>query len=156
MMRKNDLISHSAGDITTCIEQMENGDTKVKLIGTDGSYYCRTASSPHGGWQNSHVHVYVKEFYVVQSGWIAYASLGEQQLLIIKILKEGELIIVEPGTHHNIYMSANSVIHTIKHGSETYSDWVASPHLDGLTQSLTKDDILRRNVDIRSEVRGEG
>ena len=147
MNGENDTIDLNDEKITTSIEQMDNGDTKVKMTASDGSYYCRTAASSHGGWQNSHVHVNVTEFYVVQSGWIAYASLGEKQLPTIEIMKEGELVVVEPGTKHNIYMSAHSVIHTIKHGPETYSDWIASPELDQLTKSLTQEDILRRSID---------
>jgi cupin superfamily acireductone dioxygenase involved in methionine salvage len=131
--------------VKTSFEQMVNGEQKYKMIAEDGSYYCRTVASSQGAWQNSHVHVYVTEFYVVQTGWIAYASLGDDQMPSIRVMREGEHIVVQPGVHHNIYMSANSVIHTIKHGKDTSSDWTASPELDRLTQSITEKELVQKN-----------
>lgn len=131
-------------DVKTSFEQMANGERKYKMIATDGSYYCRTVASSQGAWQNSHFHVNVTEFYVVQAGWIAYASYGEDQTLSIQLIGEGEHIVAQPGVHHNIYMSANSVIHTIKHGPDTSSDWRASPGLDSLTQPLTEKELLQK------------
>ncbi|WP_458125958.1 cupin domain-containing protein [Paenibacillus sp. Z3-2] len=130
--------------VKTSFEQMANGEQKYKMIAEDGSYYCRTVASSQGAWQNSHVHVNVTEFYMVQSGWIAYARYGDDQMLSIRVMREGEHIVVQPGVHHNIYMSANSVIHTIKHGTNTSSDWTASPELDRLTQSLTEKELFQK------------
>ncbi|MDR6715645.1 hypothetical protein [Paenibacillus sp. 2003] len=130
--------------VKTSFEQMENGEQKYKMIAEDGSYYCRTVASSRGAWQNSHVHINLTEFYVVQTGWIAYASYGDDQMLSIRVMDAGEHSIVQPGIHHNIYMSAHSAIHTIKHGLNTSSDWTASPELDRLTQSLTEKELLQK------------
>lgn len=130
--------------VKTSFEQMANGEQKYKMISEDGSYYCRTVASSQGAWQNSHVHIRLTEFYVVQSGWIAYASYGDDQVFSIRVMREGEHIIVQPGVHHNIYMSAHSTIHTIKHGLNTSSDWMASPELDRLTQSVTEKELLQK------------
>lgn len=61
--------------VKTSFEQMANGEQKYKMIAEDGSYYCRTVASSHGAWQNSHVHINLTEFYVVQTGWIGVCQL---------------------------------------------------------------------------------
>ncbi|CAM4210547.1 hypothetical protein [Paenibacillus xylanexedens] len=71
-------------------------------------------------------------------------SYGDDQMFSIRVTRAGEHIIVQPGIHHNIYMSAHSSIHTIKHGLNTSSDWTASPELDRLTQSLTEEELLQK------------
>lgn len=44
---------------------------------------------------------------------------------------------VTPYIHHNIYLSSNSVIHTIKYGSHIeQNDWYSSPQLDEQTKFL--------------------
>jgi hypothetical protein len=40
-------------------------------------------------------------------------------------------------------VSANSVIHTIKYGLNTHSDWSASPELDSVTQILMESELLQ-------------
>ncbi|PWW40827.1 MULTISPECIES: cupin domain-containing protein [Paenibacillus] len=130
-------------NVITTFEQMANGERKYKMVSADGSYYCRTIASSQGGWQNSHFHNHITEFYVVQSGWIAYANFANDQTLEIRVMGEGDHIIVEPGVHHNLYMSANSVIHTIKYGLNTHSDWSASPELDSVTQALMESELLQ-------------
>ncbi|MEK4661785.1 cupin domain-containing protein [Priestia sp. FSL H7-0729] len=129
--------------VKTSFEQMANGEQKYKMIAEDGSYYCRTVASSHGAWQNSHFHTNLTEFYVVQSGWIAYANFTDDQNLEIRVMGEGDHMIVEPGVHHNIYMSAHSVIHTIKYGLNTHRDWSASPELDSITQTLMESELLQ-------------
>lgn len=132
-------------DVKVFYEQMDNGECKYKMIADDGSYYCRTVASREGAWQNSHLHLHVTEHYLVQAGWIAYASYKEgQSILHLRIVTEGQHIVVQPGVHHNLYMSAGSVIHTIKYGMNTASDWTASPELDRLTQSLSEYEILQK------------
>ncbi|OMF16680.1 hypothetical protein BK131_01390 [Paenibacillus amylolyticus] len=64
-------------------------------------------------------------------------------MLSIQVMREGEHIVVQPGVHHNVYMSANSVIHTIKYGLNTHSDWSASPELDWVTQTLMESELLQ-------------
>ncbi|OAX50179.1 hypothetical protein [Paenibacillus sp. AD87] len=79
----------------------------------------------------------------MQSGWIAYANFTNDQTLEIRVMGEGNHIIVQPGVHHNLYMSANSVIHTIKYGLNTDSDWSASPELDSVTQKLMESELIQ-------------
>lgn len=130
-------------NVITTFEQMANGERKYKMVSEDGSYYCRTIASSQGAWQNSHFHNHITEFYIVQFGWIAYANFTNDQTLEITVMGEGNHIIVQPGVHHNLYMSANSVIHTIKYGLNTDSDWSASPELDRVTQTLIESELLQ-------------
>lgn len=144
-MNRNKTMELLLGDdVRALYEQMDNGESKYKMIADDGSYYCRTAASREGAWQNSHLHLHVTEHYLVQTGWIAYATYEGQSILHLRIVTEGHHIVVHPGIHHNLYMSAGSVIHTIKYGMNTASDWTASPELDRLTQSLSEYEILQK------------
>ncbi|MCR8632763.1 hypothetical protein [Paenibacillus radicis (ex Xue et al. 2023)] len=122
--------------IETKYDLMPNGERRFRLnCSTDGNSYCRTVASENGAWQNSHYHKSVSEFYIVQSGWIVYAEKREGELKF-RLLREGENVSFEPLVHHNIYLSSNSVIHTIKYGQALDNDWFASPELDNLTKHL--------------------
>ncbi|MEA3318632.1 MAG: hypothetical protein U9Q88_01300 [Bacillota bacterium] len=125
-----------ASGIEINFELMNNGEKRYRLVGSDGSGYCRTVCSGTGAWQNSHYHKFVSEFYLVQSGWIVYAELNAEGEMNFHILREGESVHVTPLIHHNIYMSSNSVIHTIKYGGEANTiDWFASEELDDLIRT---------------------
>lgn len=130
--------------IKTKYDLMDNGERRFRLNCTaDGSSYCRTVASKTGAWQNSHYHEYASEFYVVQSGWIVTAQKVENELKL-RLLKEGESVTFLPYVHHNIYLSAGSVIHTIKYGTVTAlgTDWIASPELDELTKHLSPNSLF--------------
>jgi hypothetical protein len=46
---------------------------------------------------------------------------------------------------HNVYMSAHSVVHTIKHGPiDGAEDWTPAPELDAATKCITEEEILKR------------
>lgn len=129
--------------ISINFEQMSNGEKRYRLVGSDGSSYCRTVGSEIGAWQNSHYHKKVSEFYIVQSGWIGYAELGLDGERRMKILHAGESMTVNPFVHHNIYLSPNTTIHTIKYGEiGDQKDWFSSKKLDYLTKKLSEDDLL--------------
>ncbi|WP_282940118.1 cupin domain-containing protein [Paenibacillus sp. RC67] len=122
--------------IATKYDLMDNGERRFRLnCSLDGSSYCRTVASDQGAWQNSHYHKSVSELYVVQSGWIVYASKKESEMKL-GILRQGDNITFQPGVHHNIYLSSDSVIHTIKYGDYLENDWFSSPELDKLTKHL--------------------
>lgn len=101
--------------ISTLHHEMPNGEFRFRLNKADGTSYIRTEASVEGAWQNSHFHRHVRETYIVQSGWIAYAEPDVNDVRI-EVYREGELFTTKPGIVHNIYMPANSVIHTVKHG----------------------------------------
>jgi len=121
--------------------KMENGELRFRLKSCDGSGYVRTASAPESGWQKSHFHENVLETYVVQSGWMALASLCNDELVIDKY-DAGEVITTERLVPHNVYLPDNAVIHTVKHGNGAEkNDWHPCDKLDKLTKSLTELDI---------------
>lgn len=129
--------------IYTKHETMGNGERRFRLLHEDGSSYCRTEST-QGAWQNSHFHKGITELYVVQKGWIAFAELTTEDKVQIRILNQGKDVKVKPFLAHNIYMSADSVIHTIKYGSsDIATDWFASPKLDEHTRYLESMDLIR-------------
>lgn len=128
--------------IDTKYDLMDNGERKFRLnCLTDGSSYCRTVASKDGAWQNSHYHEFVSEIYVIQSGWIVYVQKDENELKMC-LLREGESVTFLPYVHHNIYLSAESVIHTIKYGTARGTDWIASPELDMLTKHLCPNSLF--------------
>jgi hypothetical protein len=96
------------------------------------------------GWQNSHYHKGLIETYIVQKGWIGFASLTEKEELRIDIYRAGEIITTEVDRPHNIYLSTKSVIHTVKHGDCSVSnDWFAHAKLDTMTKHLSETDLLK-------------
>ncbi|NMO98176.1 cupin domain-containing protein [Paenibacillus lemnae] len=130
--------------INVNFESLENGQIKYKLDGPEGSSYCRTVGAEKGSWQNSHYHQTLFELYVVQEGWIAYAEIDPAGKCEIRILEEGDTVIVEPFVHHNIFLSSNSIIHTVKYGKSSAGiDWFSSEKLDDYIQEFTEDEIIK-------------
>jgi len=95
--------------------KMDNGELRFRLIKNDGTAYIRTVSTKDSGWQQAHYHKKVKETYIVQKGWIGYAELNNNTM-VLKIYIKDECFTTHPNIIHNIYMPKNSVIHTVKHG----------------------------------------
>lgn len=127
--------------ITCNHEKMENGELRFRLTSSDGSGYIRTVSTPQSKWQKSHYHKEVKETYIVQKGWMVLASLRNGQVILEKYEK-GTSVTTELLVPHNVYLPADSVIHTVKHGESQESDWLAYPDLDAETIKLTENQIL--------------
>ncbi|WEM45067.1 cupin domain-containing protein (plasmid) [Photobacterium sp. DA100] len=99
---------------------------------SDGSGYIRTRyPDAEGAWQNSHYHISTYETYIVQSGRILFAELQDGKALI-KELTENEVITVKPGVHHNVFVTPNTDLHTVKHGATQVNDWHTSVELDRL------------------------
>ncbi|PAD31798.1 hypothetical protein [Paenibacillus sp. 7523-1] len=84
-------------EVRALYEQMDNGECKYKMIADDGSYYCRTVASREGAWQNSHLHLHVTEHYLVQVGWIAYASYEGQSILHLRIVTKDSTLLFNRG-----------------------------------------------------------
>ncbi|MDO3410572.1 hypothetical protein QWJ34_12440 [Saccharibacillus sp. CPCC 101409] len=125
---------------------MENGEKRFRLAASDGSSYIRTESAEDGAWQNSHYHQGVREIYIVEKGWIAYAELTDAGGLNLRLIEEGESIHVQPMKPHNIYMPPLAVTHVVKYGSDPglERDWFASEELDRLTRHLTEAELTKR------------
>ena len=131
------------------IEQMDNGENRFWLMKDGAGYILTEMSKDSCGWQNSHYHEGVMETYVVQRGWIASAEfVPEKDAMKMTVHRAGAVFTTHPGHHHNIYMSAEAVIHTVKHGDlsvqqKTGKDWFESKVLDALTKHLSEDEIFR-------------
>jgi oxalate decarboxylase/phosphoglucose isomerase-like protein (cupin superfamily) len=138
-----------AFDVELTHERMENGELRFRLFGDDLNGYIRTVATSKGGWQKSHVHTEFKEFYLVEFGWMAMAIPAPDGAPILKIYEEGQSCFSPPGQTHNIYLSADSVIHTIKFGVRKRGPrFEPRPDFDAMTTHLTEDQIRnggRRN-----------
>lgn len=143
-MKEITEIEAQAYGVYTKFDQMDNGESKFRLnCSMDGGSYYRTVAPDAGTWQNSHFHLAATELYIVQTGWIAYAEIRADQLLV-QLLREGDSVVFIPKVHHNIYLSARSVIHTIKYGQSLFEqDWYASPELDELTRRINPEVLFK-------------
>ena len=138
-MNRRDAARHG---IRTSFQRMDNGELRFRLMDEEGCGYIRTVMGPIGSWQNAHVHRRTLETYIVQSGWIALAQLRDGDLEL-RIHSEGALLTIEPEMPHNVYLSARTVIHTVKHGQCHPDDWQTSPDLDQLSKEYSEPDLLR-------------
>jgi hypothetical protein len=131
--------------IETFHQLMDNGEKRFRLIGSDGTSYIRTEASNEGGWQNSHFHKGLTEFYVVQNGWLVYAELSVEGKLSLRSMKRGDSIMVHPFIHHNLYMSPYTVTHVVKYRSDDViqTDWFPSLELDKLTRHIPESELLK-------------
>lgn len=140
--------------ITTRHDEMDNGEIRFRLEKQDGVAYIRTEASALGGWQQSHSHVTATETYIVQRGWIVHASLiGDAPHILL--VPAGESVTSPPGVVHNIYMPANSVMHTLKHGDALSGEAVRNEEsnlLDKLTQRLSEGQLLKLNTHVKDSI----
>ncbi|THB65101.1 MAG: hypothetical protein D6B26_04125 [Spirochaetaceae bacterium] len=126
--------------ICTNHEKMNNGELRFRLQSGDGSSYIRTVAGDCGAWQRSHYHEQTKETYIVQEGWMALAEQREGALLG-RIYEKGTLVTTKPGIVHNVYLPCGAVIHTVKHGAASQSDWHESEEFDRMTTKLSEKEI---------------
>lgn len=129
----------------------DNGEHRFRLAkgGADGGFRYTLVLIPEDerGWQKSHYHERMTETRVVQKGWVALADLMPDGSVKITVRHAGSVFTTPPGQRHNIYMSAGSVIHIVKHGdcSLGEDDWFVCPELDVQTKCLSEEDIFRRS-----------
>ena len=125
--------------------EMDNGELRFRLRSADGPAYALTRAGPKGAWQQSHFHQSARETYIVERGWIAFASRSGEQMKI-EVFAAGELFTTPPGVIHTIYMPANAVMHTIKHGASAADDRSTGPQtavLDAFVAALVDEDAIR-------------
>lgn len=128
--------------ITTKHEIMDNGELRFRMLSDDGSAYIRTVAGDTGAWQNSHYHKQVKETYIVQEGWFAYAELIDGKLVGHVYERDGS-VTTQPNIVHNVYLPKGAVIHTVKHGNTRDRDWWASEQFDRMTKNISEE-VLRK------------
>jgi mannose-6-phosphate isomerase-like protein (cupin superfamily) len=126
--------------VVTHHEQMENGEYRFRLEATDGTAYIRTVAGDRGAWQNSHFHNSVRETYIVQAGWMALAERKGHEVTI-RVYQPNEVVMTEPRLSHNVYLPAGAVIHVVRHGEASESDWHADAELDRITKPITEDEM---------------
>ena len=138
--------ARSKHGIVTCHGQMENDEFRFRLRNKrDGTAYVLTRASASGGWQRSHFHTRLLETYVVQSDWMALAELIDGRLSV-RTFGPGEVVTTRPGIVHNVYLPADAVIHTVKHGEAPGEDRAVdstTAAFDLLTRELASEDRIR-------------
>jgi hypothetical protein len=95
MAAKKSISTRSARDnygIYTDHELMPNGEARFRLLAQEGGYI-RTIASEAGKWQIAHKHKQLIETYVVESGWMGFADLVDDQLRI-RVITVGGLVSV--------------------------------------------------------------
>lgn len=126
--------------IHTIHHEMENGEMRFRLVSETGSSYILTKSTINNGWQNSHVHYRKREFYIVEKGFAFIALLVGGKLKIEKLCEDDSLSI-PVGIAHNVLMSDNAILHTVKFGTED-DDWNSCTELDELLSDFDVDYLL--------------
>lgn len=127
--------------------RMGNGEYRFRCSDKNGYGYALTKMpADSSGWQNSHFHKSVIETYVVQSGWIGFATLETpSNTMKLALYQTGEVVTTKINQAHNVFLSSGAVIHTVKHGDCTIpNDWFASPELDAQSEQLSEQDLLQR------------
>jgi hypothetical protein len=131
--------------IATKHHEMDNGERRFRLLKNDGTAYIRTEAIASSGWQNSHFHKAVRETYIVQAGWVAFAELISSEL-VIRVLEPGDVVTTRPMVVHNVYLSGDAVIHTVKHGlaqgEDRHTDDVTAG-FDLVVRTLTTVEAIR-------------
>lgn len=117
--------------ISTRHHRMDNSERRFRLLKDDGTAYIRTEAGEESGWQNSHFHKAVRETYIVQTGWVAFAELVSSEL-VLRLLHPGDIVTTQPEVVHNVYLSSDAVIHTVKHGVAEGDD----RHVDETTKAF--------------------
>lgn len=119
-------------------ERMPNGELRFRLMQATGSGYILTVSSGSAGWQKSHWHQETTEIYVVEEGWIGFASLTPPSSTpSLSVHLPGDILTTHPKIPHNVFMPANTKVHTIKIAQgNTKNDWHGCADLDEMIELL--------------------
>ena len=124
-------------------EIQPGGELRFRLLHGDGTRYIRTEypDSARGTWQEAHYHRSVLETYIVQKGWIAFAD-DSGGALRLRILSSGDIVTVQPGVRHNVYLPAGCIFHTIKHGAGQGEDKEAATEFSVKCKSLSTEEAI--------------
>ncbi len=57
-------------------------------------------------------------------------------------IEQGDSVTVNPFVHHNMYMSANTVIHIVKYDDASGTNWFSSKELDALTKHISESELI--------------
>ena len=62
-------------------------------------------------------------------------AMLDDEGVIIKKIGEDESVMMPLGVKHNVYISENTILHTVKYGTEDM-DWNPCPELDELVKDI--------------------
>lgn len=129
---------------------MDNGEYRFRLMNGEqfsstGYIMTKMPDDIVGAWQKSHSHKQLTETYIVQEGWIGYASLSDFETTkpSLFVYRPGQVFTVPAGLIHNVFMPPGSCIHTVKHGDcSLEKDWWSSPRLDELLVGIGERELI--------------
>ncbi len=124
-------------------ERMENGELRFRLMGKDGSGYIRCENPGSPIWENSHSHSRLKELVLVQQGEVVFVELRGKETKFT-LLQEGDCAITTPQIPHTECVGESAIVHTIKFGDCSNSDWIPSLELDAKTKSLSFEEACQK------------
>ena len=127
----NDASQHG---IYTVHHEMDNGEKRFRLVSKHGSSYILTQSNANNCWQKSHVHYHKNEYYVVERGFVLLARMVDGKIKIDKFC-ENDSFSIPSGIAHNVLMSDNAILHTVKFGTKE-DDWNSCTELDALLSNV--------------------
>lgn len=127
--------------IHTIHHEMDNGEKRFRLVSNHGSSYILTQSKSNSYWQKSHVHFHKNEYYIVERGFILLALMIDGKVKIEKF-GENDSFSIPSGTAHNVWMSDNTILHTVKFGTKE-EDWNSCTELDELLSNVDIRDYLK-------------
>ena len=125
----------------------EIDERRFRLRKDDGTAYIRTEAGASGAWQFSHYHTKVKETYIVQSGWMILTIADDYGTPHFRVYREDDVFTTPAGIIHNVYLPANAVIHTVKHGAAGVDDRTTDDRtaaFDAKVRHLSEDQMLER------------
>ncbi len=146
-MKKNLVEVEKQYGISTYHSEMDNGERRFRLRKDGFPMYIRTEATKDSKWQEAHVHSRVYETYIVQNGWLGFAEVIEKGIKFT-IYKEGDVFTTKPDIYHNVYLPADAVIHTVKHGDtkkevRTDNDPMAKK-LTEITKQISEDELKEK------------
>lgn len=128
--------------VSTKHGRMPNGELRFRLTNLDGNNYIRTEASETSGWQNAHKHKTLHETYIVENGWMALAEKAGTAI-DISLFSSNDVVTTRPNVVHNVYLPANAVVHTVKHGSQDENDWHKDDGFTDWCEALSEDQVLK-------------
>ncbi len=133
----------SAWGISQKHERMDNGELRFRLMGRDGSGYIRCENPGPPVWENGHSHSSLQELVLVQHGAVVFVELRGKETKFT-LLQEGDWAVTTPQVPHTECVGGNAVVHTIKFGDCSNSDWIPSLELDAKTKSLSFEEACQK------------
>ena len=101
-----------------------------------------------GSWEEMAAVIFVvkiraRQLVLVQHGAVVFVELRGKETKFT-LLQEGDWAVTTPQVPHTECVGGNAVVHTIKFGDCSNSDWIPSLELDAKTKSLSFEEACQK------------